>query len=102
MKNSIIRILIGCSVLLIAACGSMPKHNEIREDDQPTLFVQDNGIGSQLYVDGNYLGVVEEDSQLFNIAKGEHNVRIVKPSGEVIERIIFVQGNTRREISATN
>ena len=102
MKNLIFKVLIACSVLFIASCGSMPKHNEIRSDDQPTLFINDNGIGSQLYVDGNYLGIVEEDNQVYNISTGNHDIRIVTSNGQIIERSIFVQGNTRREIDVAN
>ena len=96
------KILIICSVFFLASCGSMPKHHEIRADDQPTVYIDDSGIGSQLYIDGTYKGVVEEDKQTFNVSTGNHDIRIVKASGEVIERAIFVQGNTRREISVAN
>lgn len=99
MKNVIVKTLVVCSALLVASCGSMPKHNEIRSDDQPTLFIEDNGIGSQLFIDGNNMGVVGGDNQLFNISTGNHEIKIVKRNGQVIEQIIFVQGNTRREIS---
>lgn len=102
MKKTILNLSLACSVLFITSCGSMPKHNEIRSDDQPTLAIADDGIGSQLYVDGNYLGVVENDKQIFAISTGNHDVRIVMPSGQVVNRTIFVQGNTRREISVTN
>lgn len=102
MKNLIVKALTACSILLLASCGSLPKHNEIRSDDQPTLFIEDNGIGSNLYIDDNNMGVVGKDNQLFAISTGNHEIRIVKINGQVIEKTIFVQGNTRREISVPN
>ncbi|MCP5380787.1 MAG: hypothetical protein H6912_00325 [Kordiimonadaceae bacterium] len=102
MRVFLFKILLTCSVLFVSACGSLPKHNEIRADDKPTLAIADDGIGSQLYVDGTYMGVVEDGHQIFNISTGNHAIRLVKPNGEQINREIFVQGNTRREISISN
>ncbi|HPF45488.1 MAG: hypothetical protein KDF58_13445 [Alphaproteobacteria bacterium] len=102
MKVTFFKLLFACSVLFLTACGSLPKHNEIRADDQPTLAIADDGIGSQLYVDDTYLGVVEDGQQIFNISTGNHDIRLVKPNGQQINRKIFVQGNTRREISVGN
>lgn len=57
MRVFLFKILLTCSVLFVSACGSLPKHNEIRADDKPTLAIADDGIGSQLYVDGTYMGL---------------------------------------------
>jgi len=101
MKNVIYKIGIACALLSVAACGSLPKKNEIRTDDQPTLMIV-NGENAQVYVDGLSLGVVEDNDQAFPISTGSHNVRIVKANGQIVEQSIFVQGNTRREINVAN
>ncbi|MBT5767635.1 MAG: hypothetical protein HOI58_12380 [Kordiimonadaceae bacterium] len=101
MKKIIYKIVLACALLFVASCGSLPKKNEIRVDDQPTLFIID-GQDAQVYVDGILLGVVEDNDQVFPVSTGSHNVRIVKANGQVVERSIFVQGNTRREINVAN
>ncbi|PHZ83303.1 hypothetical protein [Paremcibacter congregatus] len=84
---------------LLSACGSMPKHADIRSDDRPTIYIDKSGIGSEIHIDGQYLGLVNKDRQTFATTPGKHDIKIISPSGTITKKTIFVQGNTRREIT---
>ena len=101
MKKIFYNIVVACALLSVASCGNLPKKNEIRADNQPILLIVD-GEDAQVYVDGILLGVAEDDEHIFPVSTGSHNVRIVKVNGQIVERSIFVQGNTRREINVAN
>lgn len=84
---------------LLASCGSMPKHADIRSDDKPTVYIHKSGIGSEVYMDGKFQGIVSEDRQTFVVTPGNHDIKIISPAGTITQKKIFIQGNTRREIT---
>lgn len=93
------KYLITFLVFFLVSCGSMPKHVDIRSDEQPTISFNTSAIGSEVFVNDQFLGVISKKKTIFPVTTGTHEIKIKTPSGRVIQRTIFIQGNSRKEIN---
>lgn len=85
-------------VLVISACGGLPKHAETRSDNSPKVVLVE-AVGAQLFIDGKLAGTAEDEHAVFAITPGTHQVHIRQNGLVIFDKKLFIQGNTYREIN---
>ncbi|MAU40370.1 MAG: hypothetical protein CMF31_01995 [Kordiimonas sp.] len=84
--------------LVLAACGSMPKHYNTRGTDTPEISIMNAPEGSTLLLDGQNIGAVTAERHIIPVAKGSHDISIMNAGSVIYERTIFIENGTRKEI----
>lgn len=99
MKQSLIIIIFAS---MLAACGSMPKHEEIRADQLTSIVLTNLPAGATVSVDGRaFLGVNGEILSV-PVEPGMHLVEVRLGSAVIYQREIFIDDGTTREIIVSN
>lgn len=87
------------AVLMLAACGGMPRHAETTTDLPAILAFEDLPAGSVIVIDDREMQIGDETDKFeIAVAAGTHNIVIRQGSNRLYEREVFVERGTTREI----
>ncbi|GEQ99038.1 hypothetical protein JCM17844_26750 [Iodidimonas gelatinilytica] len=84
--------------LLLAACGSMPKHANVRSDEPAIVQVIGAPEGSSVLWDGAILGQTSGKTTRFEVGAGSHKLVVRTGTQILFDRDIFIQDGTTRNI----
>lgn len=85
---------------MLAACGAMPKHDEVRADEATTIVLTNLPPGATVTVDGkSVFGVVDRRVLSVSVQAGMHAVEVRLGSEVIYKRDIFLDDGTTREIT---
>lgn len=95
-----VRFLVLAACAVLAACGSLPKHAEVRTDEAPTIRVVGAPVGSHVMVDGTLVSVTEARTHKrpIPVSGGNHRVQVVLGQQVLYDREVFIQPGTERQI----
>ena len=83
--------------LLLASCGSQPKHINQRVDEISSLEIMGGPVGASVYIDGVEAWRLQGKNNL-SLSDGQHDVRVVNNGTEIYRRTILVKDGTHRVI----
>jgi hypothetical protein len=86
--------------LMLASCGTQPKHINVRADQISSLEIKGGPIGASVFIDAaNVWKLQGRGKDKISLIDGEHAVRIENNGTEVYQRIVIVKNGTRRVIN---
>lgn len=95
------RILLVCCIsLIISACGSMPKHADVRTDRVATITILNAPENVSAYLDGEMTSLTwNKDDATLTTSAGTHKLVVYSGGSVIFEDNIFIQNGTIRKIT---
>lgn len=93
--RKLIIIIIGS---MLASCGGLPRHAEVRSDAVATLGFHGIDAATDVYVDDKLVASITDDAASVPISSGTHNVRLTRGGNTLATRTVFVQSNSKKII----
>lgn len=99
MKQKLIIVLLAS---MLAACGSMPKHEESRADELTTIVLSNLPAGATVSVDGKGFFGAERGKLSISVEAGMHAVEVRVGATVIYKREVFLDDGTTRKIIVNN
>lgn len=91
--------LLFITAMALSACGSLPKHEDIRMEEKAIIEVR-GGDGVEVWVDGKMEDRISSDAKLVRVTvpSGNRSVVVKRDSVVLYQRSVFVQRGTVKVI----
>ncbi len=87
------------AMLMLAGCGAMPHHAEVRTERRSTLVFPKGHAGAIVFIDGREAATLGRWTSPVPIPDGTHEVRVEKDGETIYARTVFIEDGTRKRIT---